>query len=228
MRLEFIAFVILAFAGTVSAQAPWAQRPDEREEAVLNEDGGRSFVVRTASVPLIGVIKPGGPIVQDLQQHSIFLGSGWADPALRTREPRLSKLLVSIRDSAQLDEIEQAGLKNRFGPTFSLEKLDIVGERNISDLEIQDVLAGMFRDGPLTEPNDDAIYVVFLDPGLHSTLGSLKADKHYISYHGFFNVSGARIHYAVVPFQPDAKAQYQTGLRTLVVAALHSADEVPN
>jgi hypothetical protein len=31
-----------------------------------------------------------------------------------------------------------------------------------------------------------------------------------------------------VPFQADAKAQYQTGLRTLVVAALHSAEEVTN
>lgn len=228
MRLKFITFVILAFAGTVSAQEPWTQRPDQRQEAVPNEDGGRAFVIRPASAPMVGVVKPRGPIVEDLQQHSIFLGSGWADPALRAREPRLGKLLVSIRDQAQLDEIEQAGVRNRFGATFSLEKLDIAGDRNISDLEIQGVLAKMFRDGLLTEPKADSIYVVFLDPGLHSMLGSLKAGKHYMSYHGFFNASGARIHYGVVPFQPDVNAQYQTGLRTLVVAALHSADEVPN
>jgi hypothetical protein len=226
MRLKFIAFVILALAGTGSAQDPWSQRPDERQEAVLNEDGGQAFLIRRASTPLVGVFKPGGPIMEDLQQHSIFLGSGWADPALRARELRLSKLLVNIRDHAQLDEIEQAGIKNRFGATFSLEKLDIAGDRNIGDLEIQGVLAGMFSDGSLTEPQADAIYIVFLDPGLHSTLGALKADKHYMSYHGFFNTSGARIHYAVVPFQPDAIGQYQTGLRTLVVAALHSADEL--
>lgn len=227
MRLKFIALIIFVFAGTVSAQEPWRQeRQDERQEAVLNEDGGRSFVIRPASAPLIGVMKPGGPSIGDLQQHSIFLGSGWADPALRAREPRLSNLLANIRDQAQLDEIEQAGVKNRFGATFSLEKLDIAGDRNISDLEIQDVLSVMFRDGPLTEPQADAVYVVFLDPGLHSTLGSLVADKHYVAYHGFFNASGAKIHYAVVPFQSDSKAAYQIALRALVVAALHSADEV--
>jgi hypothetical protein len=44
-----------------------------------------------------------------------------------------------------------------------------------------------------------------------------------MSYHGFLNTSGMRIHYAVVPYQADAQAAYQTALRTLIVAALHSA-----
>jgi len=74
----------------------------------------------------------------------------------------------------------------------------------------------------------EAVYIVFLDPGLHSTLGPLTADKHYMAYHGFFNVSGGRVHYAVVPFQQNSKAQFQAGLRTLTVAALHSAEEVRN
>jgi hypothetical protein len=76
MRLKLIAIAILAFAGTVSAQEPWAQRPDERQEVVLNEDGGRAFIVRPSSTTFNRVIKPGGPIIQDLQQYSVFLGSG--------------------------------------------------------------------------------------------------------------------------------------------------------
>ncbi len=228
MRLKFIAFVILAMAGTASAQEPWAQRPDERQETVVNEDGGHAFLIRPASARLSGIMKPGGPIVQGLQQQSIFLGSGWADPARRSREARLSKLLLNIHDQAQMDEVEQAGIKNRFGATFSLEKLDIAGSRNIGDLEIQGVLAGMLNDGSLAMPGDDTIYFVFLDPGLHSTLGDLKADKHYTAYHSYFNVTGARIHYAVLPFQQNTNAQYQTGLRALIVAALHAAEEAGN
>jgi hypothetical protein len=60
MRLKLIAIAILAFAGTVSAQEPWAQRPDERQEVVLNEDGGRAFIVRPSSTTFNRVIKPGG------------------------------------------------------------------------------------------------------------------------------------------------------------------------
>ena len=229
MRIKFIFLIMTMLAASAQAQGPWPQeRPDQREQVVINEDGGRAFIVKPSSALLSGIAKPGGPIVAELQQYSIFIGSGWADPALRTREPRLSNLLVSIRDHAQLDEIEQAGIKNRFGATFSLEKLDLAGNRNISDLEIQSLLAEMFRDGPLTEPTGDAVYVVYLDPGLHSTLGSLVADKHYIAYHSFFNTSDGKIHYAVVPFQPDSKAHYQIGLRALVVAALNPTGSSAN
>jgi hypothetical protein len=229
MRIKFIFLIMTMLAASAQAQEPWPQeRPDQREQVVINEDGGRAFIIKPSSGLLPGVVKPGGPAVGDLQQHSIFLGHGWADPALRTREPRLSNLLANIRDQPQLDEIEQAGIKNRFGATFSLEKLDITGDRNISDLQIQDVLAEMFRDGPLTEPTGDEVYVVYLDAGLHSTLGSLVADKHYMAYHGFFNVSGAKIHYAVVPFQPDSKVAYQIALRALVVAALNPTGSSSN
>jgi hypothetical protein len=225
MQFKWVLLIIAVLSGTAQAQEPWPpERPDERQQTVMNEDGGRSFIIRPASAPLPGVMKPGGPIVGDLLQHSIFLGSGWADPGLRAREPQLGNLLANIRDQAQLDAVEEAGVKNLFGPTTSFEKLDMAGARNISDLEIQSVLAGMFKDGQLPRPSADSIYVVFLDPGLHSTLGSLVADKHYVAYHGFFNASGAKIHYAVVPFQPDTKAASQIALRALVVAALHSAD----
>jgi hypothetical protein len=229
MKLGLIALVIFAFAASAQAQGSRPQeRQDQQQEAVLNEDGGRAFLIKPASTPLIGTIKSGERAVGDLQQHSIFLGSGWADPALRVRESRLSSLLVNIREQAQLDEISQAGIQNRFGPTFSIEKLNVPGNRNISDLEIQSVLAEMFANGPLTQPTADAVYVVFLDPGLRSTLGPLVAGKHYVAYHGFFSASGARVHYAVVPYQSDPQGAYQIALRSLVVAALNPTNTSSN
>ena len=216
--------VLAANTARSQGQGPWPQeRSEQREEAVTNEDGGRSYLVLPAAGPLVGLAKPGAGI-GDLQQHSIFLGSGWADPSLRARESRLSSLLAMIHDHAQMDEIAQAGFTNRFGPTFTLEKLDVTDNRKISDLEIQDILAGLFANGPLTEPQADSVYIVFLDPGLQSTLRSLTAGKHYLAYHSFFNASGSRIHYAVVPYQADSTAAYQIALRTLVVAALHTQE----
>jgi hypothetical protein len=65
--------------------------------------------------------------------------------------------------------------------------------------------------------------MLFLDPGLHSTLGDLVAEKHYAAYHAFFNASGARVHYAVLPFQPDPQAARQIALRAFIVAAANPA-----
>src|SRR5439155_19452707 len=225
MKFKSLIFVMFALAAaTARSQEPWPQeRSEQREAAVINEDGGRSYLVLPAASPLVGLAKPGAGI-GDLQQHSIFLGSGWSDPVLRAREARLSNLLATIHDHAQMDEIAQAGFTNRFGPTFSLEKLDVTDNRKISDLEIQDILAGLFANGPLTEPQADSVYIVFLDPGLQSTLRSLTAGKHYLAYHSFFNAYGSKVHYAVVPYQADSTAAYQIALRTLVVAALHTAE----
>jgi hypothetical protein len=231
MRLKLIAFVLVAMAGTVMAQEPSMPGPAERQRPitspVTNEDGGRAFTLEQSSAPLNEGANPGSLIVAELQQHSIFLGRGWASPALTAREARLSNLLANIQDQTQLNEIDAAGIKNRFAPTSRLEKLDL-GDGNITDLEIQSLLAEMFKDGTLPEPRPGAIYTVFLDRGLNSTLGSLVAGKHYSAYHGFVNVSGARIHYAVIPFQPDSKTAYQIALRTLVTAALNPTGSTSN
>jgi len=222
MRIALIGLFISICAGVAQAQYPWPdERPDDRQQAVLNEDGGRSYIVMPASGSLTGTLKPGASASLDVQQYSIFLGPGWRDPALRATEDRLSKLLTNIRDHAQLDEIAQAGMSNVYAPTWTLEKLDVAGNRNIGDLEIQSIVRDIVKNG--AKPSSDSLFVVYLDPSLHSTLGPLQADKHYMSYHGFLNTSGLRIHYAVVPYQADTQTAYQTALRTLIVAALHGS-----
>ena len=230
MKLKLILLVVLvAFAGSAKAQDPQPQeRPDDQEQMVINEDGGRSFIIKPSSALLSGVLKPGNTTVVEVEQHSIFLGSHWAEPAPRARETQLSSLLVNIHDHAQMDELTRSGIKNLFGATTSQEKLDVPSDRLISDLEIQGALTAMFKEGTLPRPDAGAIYVVFLDPGLHSTLGPLVAGKHYVAYHGFLNASGAKIHYAVVPFQSDSQDAYQIALRALVVAALNPTGSSPN
>jgi hypothetical protein len=224
MRIVLIGLLVLVCNVAAQAQYPWPdERPDSREQSVLNEDGGCSFTVVPASGSLVGLLKPGASASLDLQQYSIFLGPGWSDPKLRGTEERLSKLLTNVRDHAQMDDIASAGMTNVYAPTWTIEKLNIAGNRKIGDLEIQSVIREIVNNG--AQPNGDSIFVVYLDPSLQSTLGPLQAGKHYLSYHGYANASDLRIHYAVVPYQADAQAAYQTALRTLVVAALHDALE---
>src|SRR4051812_16710929 len=223
MKTITLVFMILMFAAAAPAQQPWAEEKDDQQQrAVTNEDGGRSYLILPASGALVGLLKPGATSLADLEQHSIFVGSAWADPSLRARESRLGKLLSTIRDHAQGDEVTAAGIKNFFAPTWIVDRSDMAGNRNISDLEIQSILSDALRDGP--KPNGESMYVVYLDPTIHSTLGPLVAEKHYLAYHGFLNFSGMKIHYVVVPFQSDVEAGYQIALRAFIVAALHSED----
>jgi hypothetical protein len=226
MRIIFIAVLLLTSAMAAQAQYPLPdQRLSDREQSVLNEDGGLSFTVLPTAGSLVGVLKPGESGSLSLQQYSVFVGPGWGDPNLHESEKRLSKLLTTVHDHAQLNDLSQAGLSNIYEPTWTIERLDIAGNRKIGDLEIQSIIRDVVNNG--AQPNGDAIFVVYLDPSLQSTLGPLQAGKHYMSYHGYANACEMRIHYAVVPYQSDPQAAYQTALRTLVVAALHSASEDP-
>src|SRR5437899_1556299 len=154
MKLKLILLMMIAIAATTRAQ----ERPEETQQGVTNDDGGKAFIVKMFQ--LSSVVKFGQPIDGEIVQHSIFLGSGWAVTDLRAREPELSRLLLGIREHVQLDALEGLGIKNRFAPTFSQENLDISGNRNIGDLEIQRVLAGMFKDGTLPPPRAGEIYLL--------------------------------------------------------------------
>ena len=134
----------------------------------------------------------------------------------------MANLLARTSDQAQLSAINESGIRNLFAATTSQEKLYYpAGGSGISDLEIQNLMTGMFEDGSLSRPNANTIYVIFLDPELRSTLGSFFAGKHYLAYHNFFNAAGMKIHYVVVPFQTNQKSAYQIALRAFLAAALN-------
>ena len=227
MKLKLVFLIIVASATAAQAQQSHTEAAvNEQPQAVVNDDRGRAFVIRRETDPLPTRGKHERVILEP-QQYSIFLGNDWAEPSLRAREANLANLLASLRDEAMLNAISEAGVKNFFGPATGQEKLDDLSG-NISDLEIQNVLSGMLKDGTLPKPNPNAIYVLYLDPELRSTLGSMIAGKHYVAYHSFFNAAGTKLHYVVVPFEADQKTAYQIALRAFVVAALNPRGSTSN
>ena len=220
LRIKLIVIAMLALASTAAGQQPITQEPLEKlEQPVTNEDGGRSYLVLPQAAPYVHVPKLRATTLGAVQQCSVFLGSGWAGASLHSREDDLGNLLLNLQDAPQLQDLLTSGVK-LYGPTWSLEKVDIAGNRTISDLEIQSILAQIIGSSGL--PAANSIFIVYLDPTLHSKLGPLSENKHYKSYHGFFNTPDAKIHYAVVPFQSDSRLAYQIALRTLIVAAAHA------
>ena len=71
MRLSTVAISILFFASSAFAQDPWPQeKPEQRQQTVINEDGGRSYLVLPATAPLVSLIKPGQEGVGDVKQRT--------------------------------------------------------------------------------------------------------------------------------------------------------------
>jgi hypothetical protein len=212
---------MVAVSANVQAQeAKPRESSDDQTQSVSNDDRGRAFIITGEAQPL-SAHSPHGRIIVEPQQNSIFLGRGWEASPQRAREQKLANLLANINDQTQLSALDDFGMKNFFAATSSQEKLDEVADRSISDLEIQSVLEGMLKDGSLQRPNPSTIYVVFLDQGMRSTLGSSIAGKHYLAYHNSFNASGMKIHYVVAPFEANQNTAYQIALRAFLAAALN-------
>jgi hypothetical protein len=218
MRLKATFSTIFALAITFSAAEVFSQEiRAQADQSVTNEDGGRAFIIEKKSQ---ATFSRTGRAVSEPQQYSLFLGSGWTAPSVRARQSQLGNLLVNISDQLTISALAHRGIKSRFGPTFSREKLDQPGEK-VRDLDIQALLEALLKDGTLPRPNQATIYVVFLAPEIQSSLGTMTAGKHYAAYHNFYNAGGARLHYVVVPFEEDSDFAYQIALRAFIAAALN-------
>ena len=85
MRYSFLILSLLFIAGTARAQQPEDRTPvNDSVQAVIDDDGGRAFIVNSKLKSLAQLRQlPGGAALSAPQQYTIFLGSRWATPALR-------------------------------------------------------------------------------------------------------------------------------------------------
>lgn len=216
--------ITLMFLCALTAQAQQTAEPlrPGYDRAVANEDGGQAFIIERSSRRLSSYGRPRKATISVPEQYSIFVGGQWQTSALRERQVKLQSLLANLADEAELSALQEIGIKNRFGPTASVERLDI-GSGHFSDLDIQRLLTAMFDSNALPGPAANRIYVVFLDPEIESTLGLLTGGKHYVAYHNAFRAGGAQARYVVIPFQSDPARVSHDALRSFVAAAVKPA-----
>ena len=193
--LATLALTLIGGAVSQAAQKPQAQAPSAASATailesatpgtvVFDDDGGRAQIIPRQAVAGRDATFHGGPVIAHGTVQAVFLGSGWRDRANREKEP-----------------VAQAALR---GAGLALEDPagDPVASATISDLEIQlrldNLLSGA---GPIEA---STVYVVFLAPGLGSTLGSATSEKDFAAYHNHFHAANGVVHYVVVPFDADS------------------------
>lgn len=230
MRRTFLVIALFAFCGAAKAQVPQARPPaNEPVQSVIDDDGGRAFIINTKLKSLAELRRRSGAVIAEPQQYSIFLGRHWSSTRLREREAKLVNLLSSNRSQTEIEKLDRYGIKNLFGATYSQEILtDFAAEEKISDLRVRALLAQQVNSSSFPKTGASTIYMIFLEPGLRSTLGTLTGRKHYVAYHNFFNIAGQRLHYVVIPYEFDLEAAKVIALQSFVAAALNPSGDAGN
>jgi hypothetical protein len=225
-RACMLATLTLLLAGASSSyaavptQAPAAPGAASSEKAakssiVFDDDGGRTQIVPRREGEGREAKDHGGPVLAHGTVQAVFLGSAWRQPENREKEAVAMKALQARMSGESL-------AKYRVKPWEASLPLveDLTGDPlsapALSDLEVQARLDALVN-GPV-DPN--AVYVVFLAPGLGSTLGAKRTEKDYSAYHNDYHAAGGLVRYVVVPYDADAArwtAGALAGLRQAVI-----------
>ena len=183
---------------------------------VFDDDGGAVQVVPSDLAPTGPKQFHGGAVLKSVQQMSIFLGSGWGDEKVRTRQTALFDLLAG----AQSSELQAHHIKSLpAGP--KQEDFSRVTTAQLNDLAIQRRLADMLRDKALAAPTASTVFVIFLAPEVNSIIGPHQGGTDYAAYHNFFHTEAGEVRYIVVPFDANAENHRAAATRGLIEAALN-------
>jgi hypothetical protein len=223
MRTHLAIIILLCSAIAINAQQPPAKQSEPLDQPVIDDDGGRAFIINPKlKAKLLFLPRVTGSVVHSPQQFSIFLGSEWTSASLRERQIRLTSLLSGAATGPEADRLNSAGIDNLFDTTYSREvPTNFADDEKVSDLAVRAVLTDLMNSASLPPVESQTIYVIFLEPGVVSTLGPLTGRKQYLAYHNFLNVAGKRLHYVVVPYEPNVETQRVIALHTIVAAAVN-------
>jgi len=208
----------LATGVLTAQQAAPVDRPAE-PNLVFDDDGGKVQIV-PADLSITGPKTfHGGPLLKSAQQVSIFLGAGWGDQQFRSREASLRDVTATA-GNAQVAELKQHNVRTlRALP--HLEDFTDLSKARVNDLTIQQRLSDLLRSKAIPEPAAGTVYVIFLAPGIESTLGAHKGGIDYAAYHNFVNLEAGEIHYVVVPFHENAERHSSAATRAFAETALN-------
>lgn len=202
-RIAFIVLLCIGAAMPVLSQQPVPpkssapiDRPQE-PNLVFDDDGGKTQIVPADLSVVVEKKFHGGEVMKSAQQISIFLGSAWADTQVRPREVALNDL--AARQAAVVAELKTNNVRALSPAPLAEDFTDLKGTP-VNDLTIQRKLADWIASKAVTGPTSSSVYVIYLAPGVNSTLGAHKAGIDYAAYHNYVHLDSGEVRYVVVPF----------------------------
>jgi hypothetical protein len=219
MKRFAFCILLLALAGAsllIAQQSLKSADQPSQPNFVFDDDGGAVQIVPVNMAATAPEKFHGGAVMKSVQQVSIFLGSGWGDPSMRSRESTLLDLLSNGSSQVALQKHNIASL-----PAGATQEDFTSFDKTINDLNLQHKLADMLHSKAIPAPSASTVYVVFLAPGVNSVIGPHQAGKDYAAYHNFFNLQAGQVRYVVVPFDSNAANEQSAAARALTETALN-------
>jgi hypothetical protein len=212
----FAGLATLAFA---AQQGNKSVAPPANANFVGDDDGGLTEIV-PADLATQGPRASGtAPVMRSVQQVSIFLGAAWGDQQAKTRQTRLPDF-AGNRSEPALTELQNHNVEVLpAGPR--VEDFTDLSKGPVNDLTIQRKLVEMLENHAIPPPAANTIYVIFLAPGIRSTLGASKAGIDYAAYHNLLHLDMSEVRYAVVPYQENADRHNRAASQAFVNAAFN-------
>ncbi|SRR6266481_1967209 len=215
-----------------AATALMAQQPAQPANAatqgnfVPDDDGGLTEIVPANFQGTTSRQSSALPVMKSVQQVSIFLGAAWGDQQVRSRQTGLIDLAARGNQPALADlqgrKVEMLSAANK------VEDLSDLSKTTINDLTIQRKLAEMLESKVIPLPAASTVYVIFLAPGINSTLGQSKAGADYAAYHNLIHLEAGEVRYVVVPYHNSADSHSAAAARALVDTAFNPTATTPN
>jgi len=215
-KLISILLLVVFPAGILMAQqapAGMAAQPN----FVFDDDGGAVQIVPADLTGADAKKFHGGAVMTSVQQVSVFLGSAWGDPKIRARETTL--LDLARNGGPQFADLSKHDVRILAAGAVHEDFSDL-SHVQLNDLVVQHKLADMLASKSVSAPRAGTVYLVFLAPGVSSSLGGHKPGTDYAAYHNFFHLQAGEVRYVVVPFSENATAQQAAAARALVDTAL--------
>jgi len=223
MKRIALALLLLAGAAALAQQNPTAKpaqsvdRPEE-PNLVFDDDGGKAQIVPPDLSAGAQKTFHGGEVMQSAQQVSIFLGGAWGDRQVRPRQVALVDL--AARQTSVLEELKKNHVRT-LSAAPAVEDFSDLSAMRVNDLTIQRKLSDLLASKSIPAPNASTIYVVYLAPGINSSLGAHKGGLDYAAYHNFVHLEAGEVRYAVVPFHDQADRHTSAATRAFADTALN-------
>src|SRR5260370_28691288 len=134
--------------------------------------------------------------MKSAEQGGIFLGAAWGEQQAGSRQTRLPDFAGNRREPA-LTELQNHNVEI-LPSAPRVEDFSDLSKGPVNDLTIQRRLVEMLGNHAIPPPAANTIYVIFLAPGITSTLGASKACIDYAASHKSLHLDHSELRYVSV------------------------------